>query len=344
MKKIISKIKRLSYVFKRHILYDALSGNFKKPFHFIHCAIKTKFFDLPYLAMIETCNFCNLKCPTCTTPHDKLGRQKTIMMLENYKKAIDNIKSSVSMVLPWFSNEPLLHPDIAEMVKYAHKNNIYTMISTNAVLLTETKSEELLNAGLDEILLCLDGTTKESYEPFRQGANFETVLKNTKTFCALKKKRGGKKPFVEMQFILNKLNQDEVEDVKKLAKELEIDRLYIKSFALSEYAYTKDEMRDLSDRFLPDNPKYAQKIRYAKSDGNLEIKNRKTKCNLASTNIVILADGRVSMCCYDFRGKYTYGNVFENKLKDFWHLPEVREKRNLAKTRKYPLCKVCANY
>ena len=344
MKKIISKIKRSAYVFKRHILTDVLSGNFKKPAHFIYCAVKTKIFDWPYLAMIETCNFCNLKCPTCTTPHHKMGRPKMMMPMEDYKKIIDNIKSSVSVVLPWFSNEPLLAPHIGEMIKYASQNGIYTVISTNAVLLTKEKSRELIMSGLDEIILCLDGISKESYEPFREGAEFDKVLENIKNFCRIKKERGGRKPFVELQFILTKLNQNEIPEVKKLAKELKVDRLRIKSFALSEYAYNEEERKKLSEMFLPDMLNQTGKIRYEKNGGELRIKNRKKKCDLASSNIVILADGRVSMCCYDYKGQYIYGNALENKLKDFWQLPDIRKKRDLAKTRKYPLCQVCANY
>ena len=344
MKKIKAKISHFVYVFKRHILYDVLGGNFKKPAHFIYCAVKTKIFDWPYLAMIETCNFCNLKCPTCTTPHHKMGRPKMMMPMEDYKKIIDNIKSSVSVVLPWFSNEPLLVPHIGEMIKYASQNGIYTVISTNAVLLTKEKSKELILSGLDEIILCLDGMSKESYEPFREGAEFDKVLENIKNFCRIKEEIGGRKPFVELQFILTKLNQNEIPEVKKLAKELKVDRLRIKSFALSEYAYNEEESRNLSERFLPDASNYIGKIRYEKSGSELRIKNRKKNCDLALSNIVILADGRVSMCCYDYKGQYVYGNVLENKLKDFWHSPENREKRKMAKMRTYPLCKVCDNY
>ena len=101
-----------------------------------------------------------------------------MMSLENYKKIIDNIKNSISVVMPWFSNEPLLIPHLVEMLKYAAQNNMYTMVSTNAALLNEQKARELLDSGLDEILLCLDGTTKESYEPFRKGAAFEEVFQN----------------------------------------------------------------------------------------------------------------------------------------------------------------------
>ncbi len=342
-KLIKSKIEHLWHVFKRHILFDILSGNFAKPFHFSRSVIKSKLFDWPYLAMIETCNFCNLRCPTCTTPHSRIHRARAMMSFEDYKKIVDNIKNSVSVILPWFSNEPLLNPHLADMVNYAHKNNIYTVISTNAVLLDEKKSRQLLDSGLDEILLCLDGTHKESYEPFRRGADFDRVFQNIKKFCELKRKSGKRKPFVEMQFILTKLNQGEVGEIKKISGELGVDRLRIKSFALSEYAYTKDEIGELSERFLPDDLRYSAKIRYEKRGDMLEIKSRKKKCDLASSNMVILADGRAVMCCYDLNGEYSYGNVKEKNLKDFWRAEDVKRRRMVAEKRGYDLCKVCAN-
>ena len=90
---------------------------------------------------------------------------------------------------------------------------------------------------------------------------------------------GQRKPFVELQFILTKLNQNEVKDVKKLADSLGVDRLRIKSFALSEYAYSKEEIKILSEKFLPDVPEYAPKIRYEKRARILKIKNKKNFAN-----------------------------------------------------------------
>lgn len=342
-KLIKSKINHFIYVFKRHILYDILSGNFAKPAHFVKTTLAHKFFDRPYLAMIETCNFCNLRCPTCTTPHDKISRAKEVMRLDDYKKIIDNIKDYVSVILPWFSNEPFINPDMIEMIKYSHRNNLYTVISTNAVLLDNKKSKEVVGSGLDEIILCLDGMSKASYEPFRVGADFDAVMENIKNFCALKKKTARKKPFVEIQFILTKLNQKEVESARSFAHSLGVDRFRVKSFALSEYAYTKDEIKNLSEKFLPDDSKYSAKIRYEKVGDILEIKNKKKKCDLVSSNIVVLTDGRVVMCCYDLNGGYSYGNVKEKKLKDFWHTEEVKRKRMVARKRGYDLCKICAN-
>lgn len=344
MKAIVFKFKRLFYVVNRHILKSLLKGDFLKPLHFLKTIISNKIFGIPYLAMAETCNFCNLRCPTCTTPHSRINRPKEIMHFDNYKKIIDNASKNISVLLPWFSNEPMLNPDLPKMIEYADKKHIYTMISTNATLLTEKKGRELIEAGLDEILLCLDGIKKESYEPFREGADFNEVLKNIMNFCALRSEYGRKMPYLELQFILTKLNQDEVEDIQKLAKELKIDRLRIKSFALSEYAYSKDEIRNLTERFLPNKEKYSGKIRYKNEEGNLALKNKKEICGLVNSNIVILVDGRITICCYDLSGTYAYqGNLLNQKLKEIWKIPENKDKLDFARKRKFPLCKICAN-
>lgn len=343
MAKISYRLKHFYLVFKRHILLHILEGNFSKPLHFLIAGLKHKFFNYPYLAIIETENYCNIRCPTCTAPHNKIYRKKELMSFDNFEKVIDNIKDSVHVVLLYNSGEPLLHPDICRMINYAHKNNLYTMISTNATLLDEKMTKGLFTSGLDEILLCLDGVTKESYEPFRLGANFETVMKNIKHFCQQKQNLGLRKPFIELQFILNKLNQNEVKNIKELAKELKVDRMHVKTFSLSEYAYSKEEIKKLSEKFYPDTKEYRQKVRYSrKQDGLLKIKKSLPRCSLVSSQFVVLVDGRISMCCYDLNGKYVYGSALNKKAKDVWFSPKAKSVRKLAENRKYPLCQVCS--
>lgn len=337
-------IKRFYSAFKKHILINALEGNFSKPWHFVTANFKRRFFGYPYAALIEVGNYCNLRCPTCPTPASKICRKRELMSFDNFKRVIDNIKDSVQVVLLYFTNEPLLNPDIFKMTEYAHKNGLYTEISTNAVLLNREKTKNLLDSKLDKIILDLDGTTKESYEQFRVGANFEQVLANITYFCRQKQLLKLKRPFIELQFVFNKLNQDELGDIRKIAKDLQADRLSIRSFNLGQYAYSGEEMEELSSKFFPDNEKYQDRVRYKKEDGELKIKNSPIECSLAKSHLVILVDGSVSMCCYDLNGKYIYGNVLSQKLKNIWFDPNVRQMRKLAENRKYPLCKTCSIY
>lgn len=323
------------------------SGRFLKPLHYLKILFLHKFLGYPYLAVIETTNTCNINCPTCPTPRHKLGRNPRIMTLDEFKKIIDNIKDSAHIVLLYNTNEPLLHPNLTEMIKYCDKNNLYTMISTNSTLLNKEKADELLNAGLDEILLCLDGTSKTSYEEFRKGANFETVAKNINYFCKEKQRRNIVRPYVELQFILHKLNQEQIPEIKKWAKIWKVDRLHIKSFSLCEYAYSRDEIKNLSEKFLPqktNNKQYNSKIIFERQGEELRLQRKNKNCSLAKNQAVILADGNLVMCCYDIKGQFSYGSVLEQSLKKIWFDDQNRRRRKLAEEKTYPLCKICGEY
>jgi MoaA/NifB/PqqE/SkfB family radical SAM enzyme len=341
---LASFIRRVSLVARKHVLADIWQGDLLKPWHFVRAALKHKYLGYPYSVLIETGNYCNIRCPTCTTPGHKITREKTLMTFENFKRIIGNVKDCVHIAQLYYSGEPLLHPDIARMAEFAGKNHLYTSISTNAVLLTEEKARELFASGLDEIILCLDGASKESYEPFRRGAHFEVVYENIRHFCRQKHRLKLRKPFIVLQCILHKSNQAEIEKMQQLAEELKVDRLLIKTFALGEYAYSKEEIKQLSERFFPDDPRLLQRVRYQKEGDTLAIRNPPSTCQLANSLAVVLVDGRLSMCCYDLQGDYVWGNLLNQSLKGLWFSEEVERQKRLARDRQYPLCKVCSIY
>lgn len=334
--------KKLPWLWKKHIWIDIRAGNILKPAHFLLIAFRHKFLGYPYSAIVETGNYCNLQCPTCPTPGAMIHRKKTLMSFENFKKVIDNTKDLIHVVHLYYSNEPLLNPDIFRMARYAHENNLFTSISTNVTLLDTEKTKELFESGLDEIILCLDGVTKESYEPFRRGANFDKVFQNIKYICQQKQALKLKKPLIEIQFILNKLNYRQVEDIKKLAKDLKVDWLYIKTINLGKYAYSERETEDLSRRFFPDARSFQGKTRYKKEGKHLVIKNSPNRCLMAKSQVVVLVNGDIPMCCYDLSGGYIIDNVFNKKLQKIWFSENAQRKRKLAYERRYPLCKVCS--
>lgn len=337
-------IEHLYSVFKNHVLINISEGNLGKPWHFFKANLKRRFFGYPYVALIEVGNYCNLRCPTCPTPASKICRKRELMSFDNFKKVIDNIKDSVQVVLLYFTNEPLLNPDIFRMTEYAHKNGLYTEISTNAVLLNQEKTKDLFDSKLDRLILDLDGTTKESYEQFRVGANFEQVLNNITYLCRQKQVLKLRRPFIELQFVFNKLNQNELPALKKIADDLSVDRLSIRSINLGQYAYSEKEKEELSRKFFPENAENNGKVRYQRQDGELKIRNAPAVCPLAKSHLVILVDGSVAMCCYDLNGQYIYGNVLSQKLSDIWFSPDIVKKRKLAEKRGYPLCKTCSIY
>lgn len=346
MIKILRQLKfRIHYLYwwlRRHVLNQIITGHPRKVFHYIKVLICSKFFDYPRMAIIETGTACNIRCATCPTPQSSLARPPALMSVEVFKRVIDRVKDFVYFALLHSVGEPFLNPYLSEMIEYANKNNLYTFFSTNCTLLNEKKTDEILKSGLDEIWLCLDGMTKETYEPFRAGANFETVMKNIRYFCAEKKRRGLVKPFVELQFIVTKLNQNQVGEARDFAKEMGIDRLHIKPLAISACAYSEPERDGLMDKFLPTNED--AKIRYLRDKKGVIRRRILTRCKTVKNQIWIFIDGRMALCCYDISGEYCYGNLFNKFFKDIWFDPVVVSKRRLAEKRGYPICQKCESY
>ena len=336
--------KYLPYLFKRHFLNQILTGRFLKPGHALFIRIKSAVFKTPWVGIIETGIFCNLKCATCPTPHHKIGRTKRNMTFKEFKEIIDKISPYCHVVLLYNSNEPLLHPELDKMIAYADNKNLYAMISTNATLLDEAMTDKLLNSGLDEILVCLDGMSAASYEPFRVGADFAAVKKNIEYFCQEKRKRKLRKPYVEMQYILTKLNQSELPLMREFVKQNRIDRLHVKSLSISGVAYSPAETRELSAKFLPQTSgQNREKIRYEQTaDGSLNIIRPKDwSCPLIGNQIMVLADGSISMCCHDIQGQYLYGNLLSGDFRQIWNSRQAKSLRAKALQGELPLCKIC---
>ena len=123
------------------------------------------------------------------------------MDLELYKKIIKDCKDSVEFVWPYGIGEPMLHPNIFEMIRMTRDAGIRTGMSTNATMLDEKRIDMLLDCGLDYAIFAFDGASKETYEMYRTGATFEKTRQNILNF--LEKKQQRKSPiYVVLQMVL----------------------------------------------------------------------------------------------------------------------------------------------
>lgn len=80
------------------------------------------------------------------------------------------------------SGEPLLHPKVILFVKAVRAAGLKSRLVTNATLLSEHNSVELIKAGLDQISFSFEGYSKEIYEAVRTGASYERTLAGIEAF------------------------------------------------------------------------------------------------------------------------------------------------------------------
>ncbi len=281
-------------------------------------------FGLPSNLLIEPTNICNLKCPGCPTGCGILKRPKGYMTFDNFKKIIDECKKSLEMVMLWNYGEPFLNKDLFKMIKYARNKGIKVVTSTNAHFLPG-KIDELIDSQINKIMISLDGASKATYEKYRQNGNFETVIASIKELCAKKDKN----ILVELQFIIMRHNEHEVEDIKQMAKKLEVDKLSLKS------AWFLDKrLQDKYKDIIPKNPKYQRVIE------------KSGYCIRPWYHMTIQWNGDVAPCCYDADCSINLGNVFEVGVKKVWNGKKMKNFRKIMK-RQYngknivKLCQTC---
>lgn len=288
----------------------------------------------PTILTIEPTNICNLRCPLCTTGSGEMERSNGKMSFETFENIINKMGDDLFFLLLYHQGEPYINQHFLDFVKLAKSKNIYCTTSTNAHYFTDELIHLTIDSGLDSMIVSLDGVTQESYETYRVKGSFDKVIQNIKRFMEIKQERKSKTPLIAIQFLVMKHNESEISGIKKLAKEIGVDRLLIKNIEV----HSLEEAR----QWLPINDKYR---RYHFDGNNFEVKNNSKKsCPRPWLSTLINWDGTVVPCCFDKNGKYGMGNINEiNEINEIWFGQKFSRFRNrLNKNRKnIDICRNC---
>lgn len=268
---------------------------------------------LPLELVIEVTNQCNLSCIMCT--RQRMTRPIGFMRMELYKKIIDEVADYLELVYLHGLGEPLFHPGIFEMVRYAKSKGLNVGISTNATLLDKMKSQQLLSSGLDYLIIALDAATAETYRRVRGGENFDQVVGNVKGYLKLKRETENP-PFTVLQFVKLKENEREVEDFRRMWKNSGADVIRVKPVIdlLREHKRTGS---------LPSRPCFYL---------------------WRQLNMVAWDGSFVTPCCMDSDGDYSLGDARRQTIKEIWNGPRMVALRRAQITgdwKKLPLCQDC---
>lgn len=179
----------------------------------------------PLTLIIENTGKCNLKCPMCPREFGYYPPEDFDFQL--FKSIIDEVRSRTELVFPWGGGEPLMNPDLCKMIRYCKDAGIYTVVSTNATLLNAERSREILESGLDNLIIAFDGTTPEVYEKYRKGAKFDKVKNNILGFLKIKEEINSDL-FVVLQMVRLPENRHQVCDFYRMWSIPGVDEIRIK--------------------------------------------------------------------------------------------------------------------
>jgi MoaA/NifB/PqqE/SkfB family radical SAM enzyme len=287
---------------------------------------RSKVWGYPYEWEIDTTNICQLKCPLCHTGLGTVNRQKGVMHYETFTKVIDEIKDYCIWLTLYSWGEPFLNKQIDRFVAYANKNNIATIISSNLNKpLTCAMAESIIKAGLDVIIVSMDGTTQEVYEQYRVGGHLNRVQDNVRLLAQTKRELGSETPHMEWQFIVMKQNEHQVEEAHAMSKELGFNSIVFKKV---DFPHGESDSA-VARRWLPSS----RQVEDGQSPFDKPYGENGARCWRLWRSGVVNWDGGYAPCCYLTDAKDDFGNVTDSSIKEIWNNQQYMTARDLFKGR-----------
>ena len=242
----------------------------------------------------EVSTFCNYHCMMC--PRNQFVRQTGTMGLERFKYLLNNIFKETdqfnSITFSGFG-EPLYDPTLDDKIEFAKTKGLKVTVYTNGSMLTPSRFKLLQSAGMDIIRVSFYGDTPESFELIHGVKTyyaFENMISNLDTIC-----QQSRQAKVYMNFM-------DIEGVnwQKCVK-----------FWISR--------ADVIDVWRPHN--WGNTLRFREIQ-----RQRLNTCGRPfNTPLQVQVDGTVNMCCFDFNGELTLGDLNTQSIADIFESIKYKE-------------------
>ncbi len=288
--------------------------------------------EMPIMLQMFPVYACNFKCEFCIHALDKDQHgyisYEVFMDMELYKKAINDIKATgIKLKMLRFAaiGEPLLHKNIADMIKYAVDMEVADSVDivTNASLLTRELSDALIDAKLSRLRISIEGLSSEDYkERCSNSVDFNKLVENIQYFY---KNKTNTTVYVK---IIDYMLKDD-EQHKKFH---EIFEPICDSIAIEHLTPTIEEIDydTISDGMDLDKGQNSDTLLDARV------------CPQGFYMMQINPDGKVVPCC-NMKYPAVLGDIKENTVQEVWKGEEFNEFRRNSLCSRATASGVCAS-
>ena len=299
-------------------------------------------FKEPHFGFWEMTYSCNLRCGHCglaagTPRSDELDSAEALAIL-------DNISESDTRYLLLLGGEPLIRKDFIDIAEYASRR-FHVSVCTNGILIDRVYAEKMKDAGVQMVLLSLDGATAKTHDSLRGDGAFEKAIQGLENALDAGL-------HVCIMYAVSKKNLHELPETLKLAQDYDINCFQANDFLpfgrgenISDQALSKEQRESmckyLAERrlraespvaSLPDDPFW-----FIQFEGELM-----ENCFDPLSDFTVIGD-TAGILCYGIKpnGKVIpfptlridIGDLRDESLRQIWNNSEVihtlRERENL---------------
>ena len=261
----------------------------------------------PYL-QIEPTSICNYRCIFCYQTDNEFNKRSKGFMghmkLETFKLLVDQAEKNIEFVSLASRGEPLLCPDIKEMLAYTRNKFLNLKINTNASVLDEEMSHSILTSGVKTLVFSADAADKNLYSKLRVNGKLEKILSNIKRFQEIRIKKYPKSKIITRVSGVKISNQQNLDDMEK----------YWGNF-VDQVAFVN---------YCPWENVYQSKFSEVK-----------TPCSDLWRRMFVWWDGKVNPCDVDYKSELSSGDIKNNSISELWKSDNYNNlrKKHMSKLR-----------
>ncbi len=299
----------------------------------------------PRVVFIEVTNHCNLLCETCPRTFVSYEEAKTLSW-DDFVRIVEQFPDLRRAVLHGIG-EPLINRELPRMIAYLKARDVTVLFNTNATLLTEALSRQLLSSGLDEMRCSIDGASARTYAEIRGAPLLPKVIQNLTRFVRLQRELAATTPRVSIWMTGMRENIHELPDLVRLAAQMGVPEVYVQRMVYNLNADQSPGMTDaghalfddfdaLADHAIAEAERVAVDVgvtlkasgatdpRHSLAAGQHPDPRPWAACRRPWTTAYVTANGNCLPCCISPFATTDYeslklGNLFEHDFSRIWN-------------------------
>jgi radical SAM protein with 4Fe4S-binding SPASM domain len=286
------------------------------------------------------------------------------MSVATVRRILDDLPTVRRVTLQGLG-EPLLAPDLDEIVAECVARGISVGFNTNGTLLTPERSAALVSAGIDWLHVSVDGASSRTFGWIRRGAHLDTVMANLRTLVEVRSAAGRRAPWVQLNVVLMRANHDELAALVRLAADVGVDRVWVQGLSHDFSDVAADpgfiEIRRWTDEQQLDSGEIEEVAAAARMlareldldlrlPGSGDAPGRREPgepaCDWPWRAAYVNHDGTVQPCCMLMgRDRGVMGNVADEPISELWRGDAYAALRDdLLGDTAPPTCRGCSMY
>jgi MoaA/NifB/PqqE/SkfB family radical SAM enzyme len=172
------------------------------------------------VAQIEVTSRCFTGCIFCPQNELRSSWVQGDLPLDLYQECIVPSLKEFDLVYLQGWGEPMLHPQLWEMLALAKGQGCRTGFTTNGGLLGGQQAQRLVEGEVDLLSISLAGAGAHQHQAMRKNSQWDRLLANIQGLVDLKARAGAQSPWLELHFLMTRSNLHDLPEMVRLSARL----------------------------------------------------------------------------------------------------------------------------